>query len=144
MSLNVLYLAGPMTGVPQFNFPLFAEWATKLRGVGFIVINPSEEDPEEAQALARCSLTGHIDDLGGFDHRMAALRNVQGVMSADAIALLPGWQKSSGTRHEVETAHRFCLDVAPAHLWLALGQVNQCRDRLAGVTPGFDFEPGAA
>jgi len=39
---NRLYLAGPMSGLPQHNFPLFNRVAAHLRARGHAVFNPAE------------------------------------------------------------------------------------------------------
>lgn len=39
---KVVYLSGPMTGQPGLGFDVFAIWATRLRELGFEVINPAE------------------------------------------------------------------------------------------------------
>ncbi len=117
-----LYLAGPMTGLPQFNFPLFDEMTTKLRNAGFDVVSPHESDTPEVQAAAWASDAGDPADLpetgAGADPLETAIKNVEDIAECDGIALLPKWHKSSGTRHEIETAHRWGKDVAPAWLWL--------------------------
>ena len=35
-----VYLAGPMTGIAEFNFPAFDAAAAKLRDLGYVVFNP--------------------------------------------------------------------------------------------------------
>lgn len=37
-----IYLAGPMTGLPEHNFPAFHAEAARLRGLGYHVENPAE------------------------------------------------------------------------------------------------------
>ena len=42
-----LYLAGPMRGVPEFNFPAFFRAAAQLEREGHIVFNPAAKDNAE-------------------------------------------------------------------------------------------------
>ena len=35
-----IYIAGPMSGLPEMNYPAFFAEATRLRGLGYEVINP--------------------------------------------------------------------------------------------------------
>ena len=37
-----IYVAGPMTGHPQLNFPAFHTEAARLRALGYEVVNPAE------------------------------------------------------------------------------------------------------
>lgn len=39
---NWIYLAGPMTGWPNFNYDEFNKWAKIIRNAGRTVINPAE------------------------------------------------------------------------------------------------------
>ncbi len=119
-----LYLAGPMTGIPRFNFPMFDVWAAHLRGAGFKVLSPHETDTPEVQAAARASAFGHPGDIPGHGTTTAPetlAKNVAEVATCEGVALLPGWAKSSGSRHEVETAVRLGLPVAPVALWQLAG-----------------------
>ena len=36
------YLAGPMSGLPEWGFPIFNAAAAKLRAMGIVVVNPAE------------------------------------------------------------------------------------------------------
>jgi Domain of unknown function (DUF4406) len=99
-----LYLAGPMTGYPQFNFPAFYEAASKLREQGYEIVSPAELDGPEITKVALKSTTGKLDangkiaeqtwgDLLGRDVKIVA-DTVQG------IVFLPGWERSKGARLE--------------------------------------------
>lgn len=123
-----LYLAGPMTGIPQFNFPLFELFTRNLRDVGYEVISPHESDDPDVQAAAWASEKGLLVDLPpgkeGSDLALTAAKNVSDIAHCQGIALLPGWPKSSGAVHEVATAVRFGIPVAPAVMWLEIGNKN--------------------
>lgn len=126
-----LYLAGPMTGIPRFNFPAFDDMAAQLRTVGFVVVSPHEQDDPVVQEAAWASPDGDISKLPpameGSDPLLTACKNVRDVHGCDGFALLPGWEKSSGSIHELATATRFRIPVAPAGMWLELGVAGAIR-----------------
>ena len=118
-----VYLAGPMTGLPQFNFGQFEVVSGILRAEGFNVVSPHESDPGHVQKIAWLSPDGDPSALPPDDGPLpTALRNVEGTFGCDLIGLLPNWHKSAGTRHEIETAHRFKIPVTPVELLIALGE----------------------
>lgn len=94
-----LYVAGPMTGLPEFNFPAFHAAAAQLRALGFEVENPAENPtPECGTWLAYM--------------RMA----VKQVATVDGIVLLPGWQQSEGAMVEWRLAVGLGLEALPLEL----------------------------
>ncbi len=100
-----IYLAGPMSGKPEFNFPAFHEAAGQLRDKGHIVFSPAEKDMEEYgdDAPWMSDPNGDIDDAtaAGFDLNEAMKQDLTWICDeADAIAMLPGWEHSSGARTE--------------------------------------------
>lgn len=100
-----VYIAGPMTGVPQFNVPLFDRVATELRAAGYDVVSPAELDSPEMRAAALESKDGALAPLedktketwGQVLARDVRVLSDQGI---EAIVLLPGWEKSRGARLE--------------------------------------------
>lgn len=84
-----VYIAGPMTGLPDLNFPAFHLEAARLRALGFEVVNPAEINPDPAAGWAQCLR----EDLAEL-------------LKCDAIALLPGWERSRGAtlEHHIATA----------------------------------------
>jgi len=104
-----IYVAGPMRGKPDFNFPAF-EAATKyLRKLGHEVFNPAERDL--TAGFKSVGMTGH-EDLSeeGFDLRAALAADLAYItLEADALCVLPGWENSAGARAEVATAHALGL-----------------------------------
>ena len=98
------YLAGPMTGIPQFNFPLFDRVSQSLREDGYTIISPAELDDDADRAMALASEDGEIGSQvrtwGDF-----LSRDVKIVADeVDGIIFLPGWFKSRGARLEAFTA----------------------------------------
>ena len=49
-----LYLAGPMTGLPELNFPAFHAEAARLRALGYEVVNPAEINVDPAAGWLAC------------------------------------------------------------------------------------------
>jgi hypothetical protein len=98
-----IYIAGPMTGLPEFNFPAFHEAAAKLRAQGFEVENPAENpEPPCGSWLAYM--------------RMAVAQ----VAKVDTVALLPGWESSRGAKVEYTLATGLGLTVLPIELALTM------------------------
>lgn len=103
--MTTIYIAGPMTNLPQFNVPAFTEAAANLRAEGHIVINPAELDSPEMQAQALASPDGNLASLEKLTKETwgdVLARDVKVISDgAEAIAVLPGWHKSRGARLEV-------------------------------------------
>jgi len=101
-----LYLAGPMSDIPGYNFPAFEAATAELRAQKFEVISPAEKDKErnpEAYEIARRSPDGKWNptDTGGLTWAQILAGDIIIVADqVDAVALLPGWEKSSGARLE--------------------------------------------
>ena len=98
-----IYLAGPMSGIPHFNYPAFNSAASFLREQGNEVFNPAEydiktygKDISNPTGCAKIAASEH-----GFDRRAAHKADLAWICdNADAIAMLPGWTNSSGARAE--------------------------------------------
>lgn len=104
-----IYVAGPMRGIPEFNFPAFNAAAIKLRAAGHEVFNPAEKDVERhGTDISKGNATGDEAQATkdhGFDLRVALGADLAWICAhADGIALLPGWQNSKGATAEHATA----------------------------------------
>ena len=86
--MNV-YLSGPMTGLPEWNYPAFNRAAQRLRDYGYEVFNPAE----------------FCDDPESFNPREAFYYFCNYITKeADCLFLLPGWKNSQGANLEVDLA----------------------------------------
>jgi len=101
-----VYLSGPMTGIPDNNFPAFHRWAAALRADGFDVVSPAE-----------------IQEAGTWELCLRA--DLREMTTCDAIALMPGWEGSKGAHLELHVAHRLGMEVM--HLPLQFDLVAHLR-----------------
>lgn len=88
MSVSAVYIAGPMTGIEDFNYPLFNQVAAQLRERGYVVHNPAENDG------------GSSGKPWEFYMRLA----LRSMLECDQVCLLPGWESSRGARIEESLA----------------------------------------
>lgn len=112
MNARRVYIAGPMTGIPQFNFPAFDAAALDLRKLGFDVVSPSELDDPEDREAALASPDGKMNGghhmnktWGDFLARDVKLIADGGI---EAVVVLPGWEQSRGARLETFVAAALC------------------------------------
>lgn len=106
--MKTAYLAGPMRGMPQFNFPTFVRVTAILREQGWSIISPVELD--KAAGVTPEVFGCDNASRGSFDeedeeHREILLgcmkRDVKVIIEdADAIIMLPGWRNSTGATSE--------------------------------------------
>lgn len=92
-----LYIAGPMRGIPEYNFPAFHDAAARWRSKGHEVISPAE-----------------MDQVHGFDEkkdkvdnaflRKVIVRDMEAIAGCDGIVMLPGWGESAGAGLEYDLA----------------------------------------
>lgn len=95
------YISGPMTGLPDLNFPAFNEAEGMLRTFGYRPVNPAKINPDPNADWFQC---------------MRA--DIKALCDCDMIVLLPGWEKSVGAHLELHVAHRINLEVVTLEqLW---------------------------
>jgi len=94
-SLRSAYLAGPMRGIEEYNFPAFQAAADWLRQQGWKIESPHERDL--AEGFDPVNDEAHpLDYYMQFDLAM--------VSRADAVICLQGWEESQGARLETAVA----------------------------------------
>ncbi len=82
-----IYISGPMTGYPEYNYPAFIAAEEKLRKLGYVnIINPAKID--------------HPDT----DWNNCIRRAIVALMGADTVVLLPKWTHSRGANIEMVLA----------------------------------------
>lgn len=102
------YIAGPMTGIQDWNIPAFAAMADLLRSKGIDCINPHElhePDPDTP-----------------WDWYLR--RDLKSLADCDVLVLLPGWENSRGAtlEHCIAAALEFRI-VYPGGLDEWLGEL---------------------
>lgn len=121
--MKAVYLAGPMRGIPFFNFPAFDEAAKRGHALGFIITSPAEHD-REVGLDETLYPTGDIQqaEQDGFNLKASLDWDLSTIREQQAIALLPGWEKSVGAQAELAVARLYGLEVLDARNFLPLQQ----------------------
>lgn len=119
-----VYLAGPMSGYAEHNFPAFDAAAADLRSRGFEVISPADLSRE-------IGVQGKDD--GTIDHQAYATcmrQDIEALLQVQGVVCLPGWQKSRGAKFEVHLAQLLGLTVAQYPECLAIREIvcTDCRE----------------
>jgi hypothetical protein len=112
----IVYIAGPMSNIPLYNFPEFFRAAKILKDEGYEVRNPAVMS---INTWINKGIIKTFDDWqAGCEIELknplplsVYMRNDYRMLSyCDAIAFLPGWLSSKGALIEFEAAKNMCLD----------------------------------
>lgn len=95
-----IYISGPMTGLPQNNYPAFMAAEAALIAAGYEVLNPARNG---------------LPATATWDEHMRV--DIIMLMGADAVALLDGWDESRGAAKEIHAAADL-MPVRPLDVWL--------------------------
>lgn len=98
-----IYLSGPMTGLPECNFPAFLRAADRLRRRGLEVFNPADYGADPDQTWEDC-----------------LRRDIPDMLACEAVAVLPGWEESRGASLEVSIASILGIPVVDAETHAAV------------------------
>lgn len=94
----IIYIAGPMSGLPNNNWEVFFNKEQQLIKAGWHVINPARMD-KDAGILPEA--------MGEYSYEDCARRDIQVLKTCNAIYMLSGWQHSKGA----------CWERALAYSW---------------------------
>ena len=103
--MRSIYVAGPMTGIPQHNFKAFDAAVERLRLDGWSVYSPVEIG-------WLCGVNTYDNEEPDAEtYRRLIRAELAALVQCDAIYLLKGFESSKGTRLELEVALALGLDV---------------------------------
>lgn len=106
---SCVYIAGPMTGIANFNYEAFHRAARWLRDRGHGVVSPAEDDHD------RPLTPPSPQDAAPHGHYLRA--GLRKLLHADGLALLPGWESSTGVGVELTVARAIGMDIRPIEEW---------------------------
>lgn len=89
-----VYISGPMTGLPELNFPAFHRATKQWRDGGSEVVNPAELNPDLASTWRDCMKV-----------------DIVALLDCECIFMLAGWENSKGANLEKLIAEALEMDV---------------------------------
>jgi hypothetical protein len=108
-----VYIAGPMRGYPDANFPMFDQARDLFSSRGYMVINPADID-RAANMTAEQAENASEDPRVFIDRDYPAIRYLLTSTDRDALVVLPGWERSTGGFAEVGLARWIGLKIIDA------------------------------
>jgi hypothetical protein len=116
------YLAGKMTGVPSFNFPLFDAAESKIKELGHDVTSPAEISRRHGVKPDSIVTRELMRLLFAYD--------LMAVCKSEMIVLLPGWENSEGVKRELYVAEY--LGIPSCELSSLIGD-TACNELMAEI-----------
>ena len=95
-----IYIAGPVTGIPERNSHVFGSVSDALTSAGYKVVNPLRLVPPD------------------MDSHSAMKRLIPELCACDGVCLLDGWETSAGACVEVAVARACGMPVGDLDYWI--------------------------
>lgn len=95
MSDPRVYISGPMTGMPDFNYPAFYEAEERLFQAGYEPVNPAR----------------HFGGRTDLPREVYMRADIKALMSCEGVWMLTGWRTSKGADLEYKIARELGLVV---------------------------------
>lgn len=89
-----IYIAGPITGMPELNYPAFHAEARRLRDLGYDAVSPIE-----------------LNHAPNATWHQFMRHDLRALLTCDAMALLEGWQNSAGANGEIHVARLAGIEI---------------------------------
>ena len=83
-----IYVAGPMTGLPNNGYDAFDRKTAQLNEAGWLVVSPADMDREAGLSPNR--------EFTRADYMQAARRDLAIIKTCDALYMLDGYEQSPG------------------------------------------------
>jgi hypothetical protein len=111
-----IYIAGPMTGYERYNFDAFEAAKFRALDAGHAVVTPCDITQEVWHLNFGRPFDPATDRCDYGDPVLCQMlrEDLRAVLNADAIALLPGSEKSRGAQLELAVARAIGLRVLDA------------------------------
>ena len=134
--MSKVYIAGPMSGYPLYNFEQFFAWAAAIRSVGDVPLNPAEHDVSKM-------FGGWVYKEADYDEIIQYDLNLIKT-EADRMFMLRGWNFSKGAQMEHALGVELGLNIqyeAKKHIYI-VGHGQHGKDTVAETLRdnfGFTF-----
>lgn len=102
------YISGPMSGLPDLNFPAFHAAEETLRVNGYDPVNPAKITPEK-----------------GLPWEYYMRRDIAALLDCEAVLRLPGWEESRGATLEVLIAEHLGMAFIDLSLIAVVREVEE-------------------
>jgi hypothetical protein len=90
---NKVYICGPMTGLPDLNFPAFYKAEDFLKKMGWKTVNPAN------------------NGQGKKPYEWYLRRDLKQMLECNSLVLLNGWENSNGARLEEYVASKLKMPI---------------------------------
>jgi hypothetical protein len=96
-NIHTVYIAGPMSGIEDYNFPAFFKVQRRWEKAGHTVWNPAAQ-PGEKEVIKQSP-----EDVQAMFPQLIR-RDIHLILKCTGLVILPGWAHSKGARFEVHLA----------------------------------------
>lgn len=104
---STIYVAGPMTGRDRWNFDAFEAAEARLKRAGLRVLSPAA-----VERATGFDPDAPAEEFTDADRQKAMRRDLALILGGvDAVAVLDGWEDSSGAKVEVAVAQAVGIPV---------------------------------
>jgi hypothetical protein len=109
-----VYIAGPMRGYPEYNFPAFLDAEDRVSALGHEVLSPARHTLD-----AGFDPRYPLENQPGFGRRKSLRWCVAAVLDSERVVTLDGWEHSPGARAEVALAYAVPVVAMPLATFLS-------------------------